>query len=77
MPETIPMPKDAVEYDGKVYRRKPMRGIFNALVLIGKLEDIKDANGKPIGQRTFVPLARQEGSADPLKQSKKSAKKAA
>ena len=63
------IPEGTVELDGKVYRRKPWRGNFNALVLVGTMEKVTGADGKPTGATEFVPL-RQSLTTDPLKASR-------
>ena len=62
--------------DGKVYRRKPWRGGAYALVLMGNMVDVKDAEGKPTGSRTFTPLVQKESTNSLKSAARKAAKKA-
>ena len=71
------MPLGAVEVDGRVYRRTPWKGHACALVLIGNMVDIRDAAGKPTGNKTFIPLAQKDQSTDPLKSAARKAHKKA
>jgi hypothetical protein len=75
--QVVPIPESTVEYDGKVYRSQPWRGRFNALVLVGSLNAVKGEDGKPTGDRTFVPLARAEEAVDPHRAAQKAFQKAA
>jgi hypothetical protein len=74
--QVVPIPEGTVEYDGKVYRSQPWRGRFNALVLVGNLNAVKGEDGKPTGDRTFVPLAQAMEAADPHRAARKAAQKA-
>jgi hypothetical protein len=75
--QVVPIPEGTVEYDGKVYRSQPWRGGFNALVLVGNLAAVKGEDGKPTGDRTFVPLAKAEEAADPRRAAQKAFQRAA
>ncbi len=72
----IAPPQDTVEMDGKVYRRKPWRGGAYALVLVGNIVDVKDAEGKPTGDQTFAPLVQKESTNSLKSAARKAAKKA-
>ena len=72
----VPMPPDTTEMDGKVYRRKPWRGGAFALVLVGNMVEVKDAEGKPTGNRTFAPLVQKESTNSLKNEARKAAKKA-
>lgn len=74
---SVAMPKDTIEMEGKVYRRKPWRGGAFALVIIGSMADEKDAEGKPTGSRTFVPLEQKESTNSLKSAARKAHKKAA
>jgi hypothetical protein len=71
----VPMPQDTIEMDDKVYRRKPWRGGAVALVLVGSMADEKNAEGKPTGNRTFVPLVQRESTNALKSAARKAAKK--
>jgi hypothetical protein len=65
------IPEGAVEFDGRVYRRKPWHGNrrCSSLIQVGTLEPVAGPDGKPTGEKVFVPL-RSAGTTDPLKASK-------
>ncbi len=73
---SVAMPPETTEMDGKVYRRKPWRGGAFALVLVGNMVDEKDAEGKPTGSRTFIPLMQKESTNSLKNEARKAAKKA-
>jgi len=65
------IPEGTVELDGRVYRRKPWQGNrrCSALIQVGTLESVAGPDGKPTGERKFVPR-RDAMTSDPLKASK-------
>jgi hypothetical protein len=67
-------PKETILLGDRVYKRKPWRRNFFALIFIGYMENVIGKDGKPTGDKTFRPHTQSRSATDPLKASKKAAK---